>query len=253
MIALTHPPSVRLELGERTFLRRSPVNVTVAAAQHTAYCRALTDCGADVISLSVNEGDPDGTFIEDTAIVLDEVAVVCSMGSPSRREELARVAPILSGFRELVRIELPATIEGGDVVCAGHELFVGYSSRTNAAGVASLASAIHNLGYRITPVPVFGCLHLKTACSALPDGRLLVNPQWINQSALRGHDLICVPDTEPWGANVCAVNGQLIMAADQSQTCDQLARLGYTVHPVDVSEFAKCEAGVTCLSLLFQN
>src|SRR5206468_133676 len=145
---------------------------------------------------------PDCAFIEDTAMVLDEIAVLASFGVESRRGEPAAVAPLLSEYREVVRVEPPATIEGGDVLRVGKTLFVGQSRRTNAAGAAALTAITAPFGYRVTTIRVSSCLHLKTACTALPDGRLLVNPAWINADALRDYELVPVPKDEPWSANV---------------------------------------------------
>jgi dimethylargininase len=147
------------------------------------------------------------------------------------------------------RIELPATIEGGDVLRIGRELLVGRSARTNAAGVAALANLVEPLGYQVIAVPVLGCLHLKTACTALPDGRLLVNRSWLDSLALGNHDSIDLPSDEPWAANTLPVGQRVILSAAHRQTADLIHRLGFEPLPVALSEFAKAEGGVTCLSL----
>ena len=214
MLALVHAPSPKLAAGQRTHVAREAIDIDRMQKQHAAYCQALADCGGAskggresiaatmshhgkcspqltpdpvvVRVIDVNGDAPDGVFIEDTAIVLDELAILCSMGTAARRREPLAIEPVLREFREVRRIEWPALIEGGDVLCIGRELLVGLSSRTSTAGVEALANLVRPLGYSVTTVPVRGCLHLKTACTALPDGRLLISPAWLDISALRG-------------------------------------------------------------------
>jgi dimethylargininase len=250
MLALTHQPSPNLDHGQRTHVARVPIDYALALRQHEAYCRMLRDCGAAVRPLDVNRDLPDSTFIEDTAVVLDELAVLASMGTPARRGEPAGIEGELRKYRELYRIELPATLEGGDVLRVGRTLLVGLSSRTDSAGARALEAAVRRHGYRVVPVAVRGCLHLKTACTALPDGRLLMNPSWLDREALRGFETVAVPEGEPWAANTLPVGGAVCLAAEHVQTADLLRRCGFDVRTVDLSEFAKAEGCVTCLSLL---
>jgi dimethylargininase len=250
MLAITNVPSPKLHVCERTFVAHEPIDYQRALAQHAAYCDALRDCRARVVKLNVNADQPDGTFIEDTAVVLDEVAVLASMGAASRRNELRAIEPILREHREIVRIDPPASLEGGDVLRVGRTLLVGVSCRTNHAGIALFAAIGERLGYRVVPILIRECLHLKTACTALPDGRLLLNPAWINPSALSDFELLDVPTEEPWAANVCPVNSTVLVAAAHQRTAEIIDSLGFHVRAVELSEFAKAEGGVTCLSLL---
>jgi dimethylargininase len=135
------------------------------------------------------------------------------------------------------------------VLRVGRTLLVGQSQRTNPAGIEQLSHVARRFGYRVRSVPVHGCLHLKTACTALPDGRLLVNPAWIDVAALQGFSLVQVPADEPWGANIALVNGMVIMAAAHEETAALIGGLRFDVKTVDLSEFAKAEGGVTCLAL----
>jgi dimethylargininase len=251
MIALTHQPSPRMQSCQRTFVPDTQINLALAHRQHADYCQALSECGAVVRTLNVNSQFPDCTFIEDTAVVLDEVAILCSMGTASRQAEPAGIEPVLREYRAVERILPPTTLEGGDVLRIGRRLLVGQSSRTNAAGISALESIAAKFDYRVTPVPVRGSLHLKTACTALPDSRLLVNPIWLDLSALSGYDLLPVPPSEPFGANLCLIEGNVLLPDAHPQTADLLTSRGYKVRAVDISEFAKAEGGVTCLSLLF--
>jgi dimethylargininase len=250
MLALTHLPSPNLDHGQRTHLEHKAVDYNLALRQHADYCRMLRDCGAEVITLDVNRRHPDSTFIEDTAVVLDEIAVLAWMGTAARRMEPAGIEPELRKYREVRRIEPPATLEGGDVLRIGRTLLVGLSARTNAAGARALQAIVHTLGYRVQPLPLHSCLHLKTACAALPDGRLLMNPTWLDVQTLREIEHIPLPSDEPWAANSLLINGRICMAAGFPRTADMLRRFGFEVHCISLSEFAKVEGGATCLSLL---
>jgi dimethylargininase len=249
MLAITHVPSPAMESGERTFVGRAAIGHALAAEQHRAYCQLLADCGATVITLDVNRHLPDCAFVEDTAVVLNEISVLTTMGAESRRPELLGIAAELRKYREVLPMSLPATLEGGDVLPIGKTLLVGQSLRTNAAGITQLQEIVRPYGYRVVPVAVHGCLHLKTACCALPDGRLHVNFDWIDASILAAYHCVEVPHDEPWGANIACVGENVIISAAHSQSAERLSNLRFTVRPINMSEFAKAEAGVTCLSL----
>lgn len=251
MLAITHLPSPNMEQGQRTYVARASIDYGRAVQQHEEYCRMLRRCGAAVRTLDVNRELPDCVFVEDAAIVLDEVAVLASMGTEARRAEPAGIEPELRKYREVHRVEAPATLEGGDVLRVGRTLLVGLSSRTNRAGVRALEEAVRGYGYRVAPVPVRGCLHLKTACTALDEKRLLVNPAWLDVQALRGFDLVRVPEAEPWAANGAPIGPSVCVAAEHVRTADRIRGLGFDVQTIDLSEFAKAEGGVTCLSILF--
>jgi dimethylargininase len=212
----------------------------------------LRHCGVEVHTLDVNVELPDCVFIEDTAIVLDEVAVLASMGTPSRRAEPVGIESELRKYRDVHRVEAPATIEGGDVLCVGRTVLVGLSSRTNRAGVSALEAVIGRYGYQSVIVPVRQCLHLKTACTALDEKRLLVNAAWLDVAALRDFELLHVPEEEPWAANVVLAGASVCLAADHVRTAERIRGLGFDVQTIDLSEFAKAEGGVTCLSILFR-
>jgi dimethylargininase len=251
MLALTHAPSPRLQQAQRTFVAPEPIDYALAVRQHRAYCDMLRRAGAEVHTLDVNRDLPDSVFIEDTAIVLDEVAVLTSMGAPSRRAEPAGIEPELRNYREVRRIEPPATIEGGDVLRVGRTLLVGLSSRTNVEGVEALRAVAGPLGYDVRPVRVGRCLHLKSAVTALPDGRLLANHDWLDPWALAEFEVVPVPDEEPDAANALLVGSRVCLPASHPRTADRLRGLGFDVETVDLSEFAKAEGCVTCLSLVF--
>ena len=251
VIAITNAPSPLLPQCELTHLDRTPIDYATAVRQHDGYQAMLRACGAEVHALDVNRDHPDSVFIEDTAIVLDQIAVLTPMGTASRRGEPEGIAPALREYRPVERITLPATIEGGDVVRVGRTLLVGRSSRTNAAGAAALQAIVGRHGYRVVPVPVTGCLHLKSACTALPDGRLLVNREWIDIDPLAPFGMVQVPADEPSAADVALVGDIVCMADEHPRTAELVESLGFTVRTTPLSEFAKAEGAVTCLSLIF--
>ncbi len=251
MLALTHLPSPYMAQCQLTHLARAPIDHDLASRQHEEYCRVLHECGVEVVTLDVNRDLPDCAFVEDTAVVLDEVAILAPMGTAARRSEPAAIERELRKYRAIQRIELPATLEGGDVLRVGYTLLVGLSSRTSRAGIEALETIVRRHGYAVLAVPVSGCLHLKTACTALDDQHLLVNPAWLDVRPLRGFKLIHIPEEEPWAANTARVGGSVCLAAGQPRTAELIRGLGFDVRTIDLSEFAKAEGGVTCLSLLF--
>jgi len=251
-IAITREIPRSLERCELTHLAREPIDYERAASQHETYCAALAGLGLDVLRLPADEAHPDCCFVEDTAVVLDEVAVLASPGVASRRGELPAIAAALSHFRPLVRIALPATLEGGDVLQLGRQLLVGRSLRTSAAGIAALAAAVAPWGYQVRTVEVRGCLHLKSAVTAIDAQTLLVNPDWIDREVLRGHALVEVDPEEPGAANVLRVREALFAHAGYPRTIARLVRAGHIVNPINISEFLKAEAALTCKSLLFR-
>jgi dimethylargininase len=253
MIALTHIPSPNLDHGQRTLVAREVVDYELALRQHADYCRLLQECGAEVVTLDVNCDQPDSTFIEDTAVVLDEISVLASMGTASRRMEPSRIEPELRKYREVARIKPPATLEGGDVLRIGRTILIGLSERTKISGVQAFEKIVGRFGYRVLPVPVRQCLHLKTACTALFDGRLLINPSWLDLNSLHEFYTLAVPDDEPWAANTLPINGRVLISSANPRTAEMLRRLGFEVCTLSLSEFAKLEGCVTCLSLLFRN
>jgi dimethylargininase len=251
LVAITRAPSPRLELGERTYVGDAPIDGTLALRQHEQYQDALRRCGARVVSLPACQDLADCVFVEDTAIVVDEIAVMMSMGAVSRRDEVPTIEAALREFRTIAHVKLPARIDGGDVVRSGHDVFVGLSQRTNAAGGDALRDILAPFGYSVTAVPVLHCLHLKSACSALPDGSLLVNADLIDISPIRGREFVSVPKAEPLAGDVLVIGERIIASDAFPETISLLWSRGWVMIPVSVSEFAKAEGGVTCMSLVF--
>lgn len=251
LLAITHLPSPRMNEAVRTFIDVRRIDLERAAWQHAEYRRALEHAGTTVVVLDGNLDHPDAVFVEDTAIVLDEIAIVASMGAPSRRDETGCIEAELRHHRaEIARIEHPATLEGGDVLRVGRTLFVGATGRTNRAGLETFTTIARRHGYDVRSVAVDGCLHLKTACTALPDGTMLINARWIDTRALAGAHLLDVASDEPDAANVVLVGERVLMSSAYPRTIEKVRAHGVHVDTVDLSEFSKAEGSATCLSIL---
>jgi dimethylargininase len=250
VIALTREVSAAIGRCELTHLGREPIDVERARGQHRAYEQALASLGCEIRRVSPAGDLPDSVFIEDTAIVLPEVAVVARPGAASRRPEVAAVVELLGGWRPLVRIDAPGTLDGGDVLVLDRSVFVGRSSRTNDAAIAQLGALLGPYGYRVTTVATPACLHLKSAVTSLTPQAVLLNPAWIAPAVFAGYECIEVDGAEPAAANVVSVGGRLLCAAAYPRTGDRLERRGFGVVRVDVSELAKAEGALTCCSLL---
>jgi len=251
LTAVTRYPGPELARCELTHLPRRPIDAALALAQHGAYQAVLRELGVRVVTLPADPALPDGVFVEDTAVVLDEAAVLTSPAPPSRRGERAAVEAALAPFRPLARLPADASLDGGDVLRVGRTLFVGLSGRTTPAGVAALRQLVEPLGYGVVPVRVTGSLHLKTAACAPDDDTVLVNRAWADAGPFAGLRLIDVPAAEPFGANVLRLPGAVVVSAAFPETTALVRGLGHRVVPVDVSELHKAESGVTCMSLVF--
>jgi len=253
LVALTRPVSPSLAECELTHLPRQPIDVARAIAQHAAYEAALLALGVRLVRVAAAPEQPDAVFIEDTAIVLDEMAVLTRPGAVSRRGETAAVAAALAPFRPLLQLDAPATLDGGDVLRLGHELHVGQSARSNAAAVAALLDWLTPHNYRVHATPFQHCLHLKSAVTAVGERRLLLNPDWVAPDRFPGYDTIAVDPAEPAAANALLVGGAVLYPEHFSRTAERLRRSGVRLLPVECDELAKAEGGVTCCSLLFQD
>ena len=249
-IAFTREVSRSVARCELTHVARAPIDVEAARAEHAAYERALADVGCEVRRLPCDEEHPDAVFVEDTAVVLDELAVIARPGAESRRGETAAVAEALGTLRPLARVVAPGTLDGGDVLRVGRRLYVGVGARTNGEGVAQLRAFAAPFGYDVRAVTTRGCLHLKSAVTAVADDLLLVNPDWVDPAAFDGLRTLAVDPTEPFAANALLVNGRVLHGAHFPATRRHLEAAGVRVVPVPAAELAKAEGGVTCGCLL---
>lgn len=250
-VAITRQVCAAIAECELTHLPRVRIDAERAVTQHHEYEAALATLGCDLISLPPQPALPDSVFVEDTALVLDEIAIVTRPGAQSRRPEAASIAEALACYRRLWFVEAPGTLEGGDVLRLGRDLFVGQSGRSNESGIMQLRAIVWPHGYTVTAVPVEECLHLKSAVTQVAERTLLVNPRWVNPSLFGPLTVIEVDPEEPTAANGLLVGDRLIYPASFPRTRRRLEAAGIVVVPVDVSELQKAEGAVTCCSLIF--
>ena len=251
LTALTRAVSPRITECELTFIGRQKIDYAAAVHQHSRYQQLLRDLGLKVIELRADDQCPDSCFLEDTALILDEVAVITRPGSEARRREVAGVVPTIVEYRNVLQIDAPGTLEAGDILRMGRKLFVGASVRSNQQGIEMLRTALQPYGYKVIAVPMQGALHLKSVCTALDDQTLIVDLRHVDAAAFSEYRLVEVPADESPAANVLHINGTVCIHAGFQKTIDQLQSQGYELSTVDISEFLKAEAGLTCMSIIF--
>ncbi len=251
-IAITREVSSSLGHCELSYVSRTEIDVTLAAAQHRVYQQALQLLGCRVLTLPAQDALPDAVFVEDVAVVLDEVAILTRPGAESRRAESASVAEVLARHRPLRVIEAPGTLDGGDVLRVGRMLYVGQSARSNAAGIAQLRERVAEFGYEVQPVPIHGCLHLKSAVTQVAEGTLLVQPAWVDPHAFEGFRLIEVDPDEAHAANALWFGNGVVYPSCFPRTQRRLVEEEIGVTAVDLSELQKAEGAVTCCSLVLR-
>ncbi|MCI0435308.1 MAG: arginine deiminase family protein [Gemmatimonadetes bacterium] len=237
---------------ELTHLSREPIDVAAARTQHGAYEAELERAGCRVVRLPDTPDLPDAVFVEDTAIVLDEIAVIAHPGAASRRAETASVAELLARYRPLCWIQPPATLDGGDVLVMDRTITVGRSGRTSADGVEQLRRIAEPFDYDVREVTVTGCLHLKSAVTCVAPDVVLLNPDWVDRSSLGSVETIEIDPAEPFAANALRIGAAVLHGAVFARTRERIERRGLDVRPIDFSELAKAEGGVTCCSIVFE-
>jgi dimethylargininase len=253
LIAITREVSRSLNECELSFHPRQPIDLEKAIAQHKAYQDCLAELGAQVISLPAEPELPDAVFVEDTALVLDELAIIARMGALSRRGETTSIAEAVAHYRPLNFLKEPATLDGGDVLRVNRTIFVGLSRRTNTEAIEQLRELLGKYGYEVRALEVKGCLHLRSACSYIGNNTVLIHRPWIHANALREFELLDVAWDESGAANALFLNDVIIIPASFPKTSALLAERGYVVRALEVSELQKAEAGVTCCSLIFRS
>ncbi len=260
-LAITRAVSRAITRCELTHLDREPIDLERARTQHAAYEAALATLGCRVERLPEEPDLPDSVFVEDTAIVVDEIAVLTRPGAQSRRGEVDSIARALAPYRTLARLAAPATLDGGDVLRLGRRFFVGLSSRSNRAGVEALAAHLAPFGYSVEGVELGACLHLKSAVTEAGPGVVVFNPDWIDPAVLGDVEAIAVDPSEPHAANGVVITARSGSSAHEigerllyptafPRTAARLEKRGIALHTVDVSELAKAEGAVTCCSLI---
>ncbi|MCR9297005.1 MAG: arginine deiminase family protein [bacterium] len=248
-IAITHSPSRLLNNCELTFRQREAINPTRANEQHLQYRQALQDAGYEVRNFEINSSCPDSVFVEDVAVVLGEFVLLASSAVPSRQAEVEPWRSVLSEFAEIRELAPDDLLDGGDVLKVGKQLLVGVSRRTNVNAVQTLKSLANYVGFSVHPISVGDCLHLKTACTALDDETLLLNPAWINTRQIP--PLRKIPVVEAWAANILRLPTGILASRSHPQTNEMIDGAGYPVQAISINELEKAEAGLTCMSLLF--
>jgi dimethylargininase len=249
-VAITREVSPDLAACELTHQARVPIDIGLARAQHRGYVNALSEAGCSIEQLPAEAGMPDAVFVEDTAVVLDELAIMMRPGAESRRGEVAAVARALSRYRRLESIAAPATADGGDVLVSGPHVFVGRSTRTNGEAIEQMRDILAPYGYAVCEAVPRDCLHLKSAATSIGRLLLLVNPGWIDTTVFAGFTCVAVDPDEPAAANALWLADRVIFPSVFPKTAERLRRHGVRVCTVNVAELAKAEGAVTCCSLI---
>lgn len=253
MKAITRAVSSAMQQCELTHMKRETLDLPRARAQHALYNQSLRSLGVELFELEEQPEQADSVFVEDTALVFDELAVITRPGAPSRRAETETVATALGKHRALVYIKDPAILDGGDVLTIAKKVFVGLSSRSNREAVQQLQRHLGEYGYQVFGLAMGQCLHLKTAVTALDDSTVLLNPQWVDAGLFTDYTVVETHPDEPFAANVVRVGSRLLYGQSFPLTQTKIESLGYQVHTVDMSELAKAEGAVTCCSLLLND
>jgi dimethylargininase len=249
--AMTRDVNAGLGNCELTFLPRVRIDVSLALQQHQQYQAALSALGCDIINVPTEPGLADSVFVEDTAMVLDDVAVLCRPGADSRQTEVAAVADVLRRYRSLAYIRPPGTLDGGDLLQVGNVIYAGLSTRSNQSGIDQLRSIVADYGVSVETVEMTQCLHLTSAVTEVAPGLLLINPEWVDRSAFGPCQFVDIDKREPHAANALRIGATVIYPSSFPRTMEKLVRRDISVAPVNVSELQKAEGAVTCCSLIF--
>jgi dimethylargininase len=253
--AITRLPGRNFSEGLTTAPGNSRPDLGQALAQHAAYCAALTACGLDVTVMDPDENHPDGTFVEDTFVIAAGIAVAMHPGAKTRQGEVAAVAATLRQFiSSHEQIQAPATVDGGDICQVDRHFLIGISARTNAAGAAQLAAILERHGFSASAVDIRGnstLLHLKSGIAYIGERRFVVAPEFPLIPQMCDFERIEVEPDEAYGANCVRVNDEVLLAAGHPKLEETLDNLKYRVRPLHMSEFAKMDGGLSCLSLRF--
>lgn len=250
-IAITRQVSPAINRCELTYLEREPIDYARACAQHTQYENTLRALGVEVISLPQEPDLPDSVFVEDAALVLDECAILTNPGASSRRPEVASVEKALAPYRELFRIQPPATIDGGDILRINRTIYIGLSGRSNQEAVRQMKTLLAPRRYQVRTVTVSGCLHLKSAVTQVNEDTLLINPSRVSKNVFPGFNFIEVDPSEPHAANALLVGDTVIYPTVFPKTQARLGEAGIHLLTINVDELEKAEGALTCCSLIF--
>jgi dimethylargininase len=251
-VAITRAISSSIDRCELSHEQRQAIDLGLATRQLSSFEQILAHLGCEVLRLPALDNHPDSVFVDDTAIVLDELAVITRPGAESRRGEVGTIAEALRPWRRLVRLEEPCTLDGGDVLRVDRTLYVGRSGRTNQAGIDQLARETEPLGYRVRPVDLSGCLHLKAAVGLVAPGAVLLNPARVDRDDFEGLVTLEVAPDEPDAANTLLLGGHILMPKGQPNTVGILDSLGVPIIEIDLGELTKAESGLSGCTLVFR-
>ncbi|MGB9713526.1 MAG: dimethylarginine dimethylaminohydrolase family protein [Candidatus Bathyarchaeales archaeon] len=227
------------------------IDVALAKKQHAKYCKALEELGLKLIWVKGDDSLPDSCFVEDTAIIIGEKAIICNMKVKSRAREVIEVAKVLEKLKGTHYIKPPATIDGGDMLKIENKIFVGLSGRTNLQAVQQLRKILNGCDVETVPVKIQNVLHLKSACTYLGDNHVILSMGHFDADMLRNYEKIVVPRGEEYAADCLAVNGTILMAKGYPKTKKMIEEAGFSVKELEMSEFRKGEGALTCLSIIF--
>ena len=250
LIAITREVNAAIRNCELSFLPRVSIDIALALQQHQHYQSALSSLGGEIVVVPTEPGLADSVFVEDTAIVLDEIAVLLRPGAATRLPEVAGVESVLQQYRMLTSIQPPGTLDGGDLLRIDKIIFAGLSTRSNQSGIEQFRDIVMDYGFSVKTVKTTKCLHLKSAVSAVAPGTLLINPDWISSSMFGDYELIDIDKEEAHAANALLVGQSVIYPSSFPRTTDKLVTRGINVIPVDLSELQKAEGAATCCSLI---
>jgi dimethylargininase len=250
--AIVRRPSSRIAQGEVTHIERQPMDVNAAFGQHAGYVDLLRGFGLTIVEAPEADDFPDGLFVEDALVIVDDVAILTRPGALSRRGEVESMVGVIEslGLRSH-RVSEPATLDGGDVIVTDRHMIIGLSTRSNCAAVEQCDSFVQPLGRRAIAAKVHGCLHLKSAITPLPDGSLIAVTDWVDVGQFEQLGYTVRPAAEHSGGDVLCFENTVVLPADAPRTAAELRAAGFEVITIDVSELQKIEAGVTCMSVLF--
>ena len=227
------------------------IDVALAKRQHAEYCNALRKLGLELVWVKGDNSLPDSCFVEDTAMIFEEKAVICNMSLRSRAKETVQVARVLQKLKETYYIKPPAFIDGGDVLKIEDTVFVGLSARTNLHAVKQLREILEGSNLKIVPVKVYSVLHLKSTCTCIGNGYVVLSEGHFDTSILQGLRKIIVSEGEEYVADCLAANGTVLMANGYPKTKKLIETEGFQVEALEMSEFRKGEGALTCLSIIW--
>ena len=251
LVAITRKVSPAIIRCELTHLERQTINLETAVTQHAQYEQALRSLGVEIISLPAEPELPDSVFVEDAALVLDELAILTRPGAKSRRPEVESISQALEPYREMVTIQAPGFLDGGDILKSGKMIYVGISTRSNTSAIQQMQNYLKQFGYQVKGIKVTGCLHLKSAVTQVAENTVLINPAWIDKMEFAGYQVIEVHPTEMYAANAVQVGETLLYQPCFPETSQRLEAAGLQLKLVDATELGKAEGALTCCSLIF--